>query len=716
MTTEPNETMLDGCLEEILGGTIPPDLTARILKAHSESTDSILDASLSEVLGDVTPPNVADRVIQRSEQRAPSVEVAASESKRAMSLAGWASIALTLALVVLGVTVVGRGLWKGPPTSTPIIAHEEGAFELAPSFPDPDEIVAVQTEGDPLSPTPIDPPPGPVQIPVPTIRHPLQLKRPAPGTTPTPVGIASVEAEPEALDDRQVVQSIDDLIQSGWQQAGASPSAKLDDGPWCNRVFEKVLGREPTQDELGAFVADRSPEKRLGLLESLMNEDDYVDDFARHWGQVWTDVLLASSHQRVNRDGLSQFLSRSFAEGDSIANISAALITATGSGTFDPKENRETHRFNGAVNYLTAYSDSAASRQGSHVIAAAHISRTFLGIAMECNQCHDAGAWRGYKQQSFWEFNAFFRQLRIEGNGVLTDVDFRGEGSTPEDAEIYYEMQDGKLLLAYPVFVDRATEGFDNVPTSGYLKVVNRREELAKLIVRSRFFRQAMVNRFWGELFGAGFTTPVDDLGPHNPASHPELLAKLGDQFAAHDYDVRKLITWIVLSEPFGLAPEKESSEREIGTQELFASFPVVVPPKKSLEETLQFVVQLHKDHSNFSGGFETTARVAPVDPSVPATEITQADMMPSISRYEVHEESDSLFGQIVLGSKLSTEQKVQHMFYAAVHRPPTKRELATVDKLLGESATDELPASPHAINDALRYIWWALSNSRDAR
>ena len=60
---------------------------------------------------------------------------------------------------------------------------------------------------------------------------------------------------------------------------------------------------------------------------------------------------------------------------------------------------------------------------------------------------------------------------------------------------------------------------------------VNRREELAKLIVASREFDRAIVNRMWAHFLGYGFTKPIDDIGPHNPPSHPELLDQLGQAF-----------------------------------------------------------------------------------------------------------------------------------------------------------------------------------------
>src|SRR5207248_6505805 len=84
---------------------------------------------------------------------------------------------------------------------------------------------------------------------------------------------------------------------------------------------------------------------------------------------------------------------------------------------------------------------------------------------------------------------------------------------------------------------------------SGEIADVNRREELARLVVKSEYFSQAIVNRMWSHFLGYGFTRPVDDMGPHNAPSHPEVLERLSREFVAHNYNLQKLYRWIVLSE-----------------------------------------------------------------------------------------------------------------------------------------------------------------------
>src|SRR4029077_2278914 len=115
---------------------------------------------------------------------------------------------------------------------------------------------------------------------------------------------------------------------------------------------------------------------------------------------------------------------------------------------------------------------------------------------------------------------------------------------------LFYEERRGTTAVAYPVFIDGAKLKSD----SGYLQDVDRRTELANLIVQSEYMPKTIVNRMWAHFLGYGFTKPVDDMGPHNPPSHPELLQKLADDFGNSTHDLKQLMRWIVLSEPYSLS------------------------------------------------------------------------------------------------------------------------------------------------------------------
>jgi len=153
----------------------------------------------------------------------------------------------------------------------------------------------------------------------------------------------------------------------------------------------------------------------------------------------------------ANRDGMQQYLREALEYNKPYDQLATELITATGSCQPGDED------FNGAANFL------ADKMEEGGVQATAKTSQIFLGMAVQCTQCHNH-PFNEYRQNQFWELNAFFRQTAVErvrvgdnrrdDYGRVRDRDFRGEGGSPEKAEIYYELRNGKLRVAYPVFVD----------------------------------------------------------------------------------------------------------------------------------------------------------------------------------------------------------------------------------------------------------------------
>src|SRR5690606_15863692 len=87
-----------------------------------------------------------------------------------------------------------------------------------------------------------------------------------------------------------------------------------------------------------------------------------------------------------------------------------------------------------------------------------------------------------------------------------------------------------------------------------YVEQTNRRQELGKLMLASEFLDKMLVNRLWAHFLGYAFTKPMDDLGPHTTVSHPQLLEQLGQAVRDSSYDMRALMSWIVLSKPYQLS------------------------------------------------------------------------------------------------------------------------------------------------------------------
>ncbi|MEI8213448.1 MAG: DUF1549 domain-containing protein [Planctomycetota bacterium] len=515
------------------------------------------------------------------------------------------------------------------------------------------------------------------------------------------------------------VEKIDKAMESAWADAKIRPSPVEDELKWCRRVYLDLIGRIPTFDEFAAFSKDKSPDKRLSLVNRLLNDDQYTEEYASHWSTIWTNVLIGRNggmeeRSLINRAGMQKYLRDSFAQNKPYNNMVYELVTATGS----TKPGSE--GFNGATNFL-----AMKVNEENGVQATAAVSKIFLGLQVQCTQCHNH-PFNQWKQQKFWEFNAFFRQSRalrrfVRGTNDIDHVelvnqDYTGEGAHPDKAEIYFQLRNGVTKVAYPVFIDGTAIG-----KSGYLEEVNRRDELGKLMMESEFLDKAIVNRIWSHFLGYGFTKPIDDLGPHNPVSHIELFESLSKDFRDHSYDLKQLMLWITLSKPYQLSSrigkENDSDDPSVGelpkfshfytrqmtAEQLYASLAVATQAnrKGNLEEQQrrredwmrQFIVAFGTDE-----GDETTT----FNGSIP-----QSLMMfnGDLIREAISLEPGTWLHQLTT-NRAQPQEKVQFLFLAGLGRKPRNEEMTVATQILG--------ARKGEVGGMLQDMWWAILNSNE--
>jgi hypothetical protein len=528
--------------------------------------------------------------------------------------------------------------------------------------------------------------------------------------------------------DNPAVALINEKIATGWAERGLRPAKPATDGEWCRRVHLDLIGRIPSVDELQAYLTDSTPMKRAVLVNRLLG-DDYVDEYARHWTDVWTTVLIGRDveNERVSRPGMRQWLRRAFSKNMPHDQFMEELVTATGVNT----NRRDVEGFNGATNFLSGKMEEMGVANG--VQATAKTAQIFLGVQVQCTQCHNHPFNKG-KQNQFWELNAFFRQTqalrRFDGTRdvrwiELVDADFAGEGRDPQSAEIYYELRNGLMKVAYPVFID-GTE----ISKSGYLPGVfqdgtaygaNRRRELAALIKTSPNFPRAIVNRIWAQFFGYGFTRPVDDLGDHNPPSNPELLDGLAQRLEENSFDLKELMRWIALSEAYGLSSRVTRSNAAddplVGEKPMFSRFYVRQMQAEQLYESLltatqadrartgeeaakakdewlsQFVIAFGTDEGDdatmFNGSIPQVLMMFNGDLVKAATAIGGGSFLDAVA-----------------GGGGRDETKVARLYEAALARSPTTKELAAAKRIIASRRGDV----PNAMQD----VWWAVLNSNE--
>lgn len=518
----------------------------------------------------------------------------------------------------------------------------------------------------------------------------------------------------------QQVTQIDKMIAEVWEAYQINPSKPASDSEWCRRVYLDVIGRIPTADEASAFDADTSNTKKQELIETLLYDDDYTEEFARNWTTVWTNLLIGrtggnDNGSMINREGMQKFLRDSFARNKPYDQFAHQLISATGTTAPGGED------FNGATNFLI---DKVNQEDAS--LATSETTKIFLGLQVQCTQCHNH-PFNDWKQQKYWEMNAFFRQARAVGQGMqsgmgnvatLTDRDFAGEnGNSLEEAEVYYEMRNGLVAVAYPVFVD-GTE----ISKSGYVKQTNRRKELADLTVKSPYFAKSIVNRMWAHFLGYGFTSPADDLGPHNVPTHPALLDYLGQEFQSNEHNLRQLISWIVLSKPYGLSSRQNKSNVSddplLGEPPKFSHFYLRQMQAEQLYESLLAATEgeqrtgSYEDQERIKNDWlQQFNRAFGTDEGGEATSFngTIPQVLMMFNGDMIKSATSTAEGGLIdtiVNSPMSSTQKIETLFWKGLGRKPKNAELGLAKALVGSNNGN--------FAEGLRDMWWVILNTNE--
>ncbi len=371
--------------------------------------------------------------------------------------------------------------------------------------------------------------------------------------TPTPPAAQSADAAgPGTRPGDSADPQLDRLIARGWTEAGVMPAPYADDATYLRRATLDLTGRIPSAAAVAAFEADPRPNKRAVWVETLLASDA----FAEHWADLYTDLLLAGRTKlrpEVTEDTRA-WLQDAFANDTGYDTIATDLLTASG-------------RFEGPGPYGFLLSHG---ERGNIEALTGKTAKIFLGITLECAQCHDHPSDDRYAQEDFYALGAYFgrskvRYQRFAGQRTPLIVDRRrGELRLPT-------AKDGPGERSGPVVDPAFLSREASVHPQG------RRAALAKDIVASDLFAKTVVARTWQQLFGHGLVDRWDDLGGEHDEMHPPALDHLAARFVADGYDLDGLLRTLVLSDAYQRASSSPGrAPEDVGRAEaLFAQHPV---------------------------------------------------------------------------------------------------------------------------------------------
>jgi hypothetical protein len=341
---------------------------------------------------------------------------------------------------------------------------------------------------------------------------------------------AARSAEPGAVKpaERDTAAKVDVALRQTLPPGAAVP-AIVDDATFLRRVMLDLTGKVPGPAEIRRFVDDPASDKRARKIDELLQSKEY----AVNWGRYWRDALTYHTPASANYlrwklfdDWWTDQLHRN----RPWDQVVTALVTATGINDEQAP-----------VNYLTAL-------YGNPVEIAATTSRVFLGVQIQCAECHDAKT-EPWKREQFHELAAFFGRAKIiqhkdvNGRGTPYAIEPRAEGQ--------YGMTDkknpGRLIAMQPRFL--TGESVDQDAPDG-----ERRAALARFLTspKNPWFAKAYVNRVWTSLMGWGFYPSVNDLGPGASPRYAKALEILEKDWIASGYDVRWLFRTLALTEAYG--------------------------------------------------------------------------------------------------------------------------------------------------------------------
>lgn len=525
---------------------------------------------------------------------------------------------------------------------------------------------------------------------------------------------------------RELTAKIDQIVAAKQNAVGAQPARIADDAEYLRRVYFDLGGRIPAVEEVRAFLADKSPDKRTLVVVKLLKDPRYVEHFTNVWRRLLIPEQAASFDIRGQAGGFDGWLTKQIAKNVRFDRFARELLTVPFAadrirGSKSAAMNRPEQTSPNDATPTAFYT----AKEGKPENLASSTARIFLGVRIECAQCHDhpQGHWT---REQYWSYAAFFAGLSRppEAGSAIREIFDKREMTIPGSSQVV------------------EAEFLDGTQPQWKFNVGSR-VTLADWVTapQNAFFAKAAVNRLWAHFFGIGLVEAEDDLRADNPPSHPELLDELARQFVAHNFDVQYIIRAITASEAYHRT--SASGEGRDNNPRLFAHMAVKrLTPEQLFDSLAQATgyreptMQTNPDVpvirnrggaraeflSLFAGG---TAGRTEVQLSIPqalvlmngrfvsdATQTAGASLLDAALRATKLDNKvgagPTYLATVIADKKLDTAGRIEALYLATLSRLPTPAETEKLVRYVdGGGATKDSKM-------ALASVFWALLNSAE--
>ena len=341
---------------------------------------------------------------------------------------------------------------------------------------------------------------------------------------------------------RQVSSStkhLDRHINAVLKRKGIQPSRIAEDTEFLRRVHLDLTGKIPAPEEVLDFLKDGSPNKRQKKIDQLLGGEAYID----YWTRLWVNWLIGRRGDNDDRRiGLAAWVQGALTKNIPYNQFVQELIAADG----ELKDN-------GAGNYIMRYERSPA-------VLTSHSSRLFLGLPMQCAECHDHKT-EVWSQKDYYGIAAFFNGIESEQKGYIETMDMAGNEKRMENFLITNEPRRSMWVERMDAEVSPRFLGGTEYKGS----LTKRREALAQWMTdkSNPYFSRAIVNRVWKHFMGRAFVEPIDGFGEENLPTNADLLDWLAEDLIIHDYDLQHLMRTILNSETYQRTSETNKSNKD---------------------------------------------------------------------------------------------------------------------------------------------------------
>ena len=313
------------------------------------------------------------------------------------------------------------------------------------------------------------------------------------------------------------------------------PAAIVSDATFLRRVTLDTIGLIATAQEVTAFLADKSPDKRARAIDRLLADPRWAD----HWTSYWQDVLAENPNMlkgTLNNTGpFRWWIHESLRDNKPFDRFVTELVMMEGSA-----------KYGGPAGFGIATQNDLPTAAKAQVLASA-----FLADEMKCARCHDA-VHHSFEQRELFQIAAML------GRAPMKVPDTSLTKGLSKSSIVVVTLKAGETIQPHFPF------SFAKEPLPGVLRrTEDSRERLAAILTdpRNDRFAQVLVNRLWKQFMGLGIVDPVDDWETAQP-SHKELLQWLAREFVTHDFDTKHVARLILASDAYQriVAPEQSKT------------------------------------------------------------------------------------------------------------------------------------------------------------